>query len=127
MDYIDWEYYSSLHAEVAETDFDKLNSKASAKLDVFTHMGAKNFIIAHDETTATEWQNEVVIRIKNTVCELLNKINQFETSSVGTGLASVSNDGYSESYKITTQSEKDLELRSLVIQGLSGTGLVGAL
>ena len=50
-----------------------------------------------------------------------------ENSAIGTGVTAVSNDGYSESYKVVTQSEKESELQSLVIRGLSGTGLAGAL
>lgn len=34
---------------------------------------------------------------------------------MGTGIASVSNDGYSESYKITTAAEKDAELLTIAV------------
>ena len=50
-----------------------------------------------------------------------------ETSGMGTGIASVSNDGYSESYKITTAAEKEAQIIALIREGLSGTGLAGAL
>ena len=46
---------------------------------------------------------------------------------MGTGIASVSNDGYSESYKVTTAQEKETQLTSVIRSGLSGTGLAGAL
>lgn len=127
MDYIDWEYYNSLYSSVAEDDFSRLNSKASAKLDVFTHMRAKNFVIEYVDATATDWQKQVAAQIKNTVCELIEKIYEQESSGAGSGVTSVSNDGYSESYKITTQAEKDAELRAVAVEGLSGTGLTGAL
>ena len=61
------------------------------------------------------------------VCELINALYVQETSGMGTGIASVSNDGYSESYKITTAAEKEAQLRSIARQGLSGTGSAGAL
>lgn len=51
--YIDWEYYNSLYDTVSENDFDKLNAKACAKLDVYTHMRARNFMAAYDADMAT--------------------------------------------------------------------------
>lgn len=127
MAYISWEYYSSLYSEVQEEDFDRLCAKASAKLDVYTHMRARNFEVAFDPETATDFQKLVHTQIQNTVCELINALYVQETSGMGTGIASVSNDGYSESYKITTAAEKEAQLRSIARQGLSGTGLAGAL
>ena len=50
-----------------------------------------------------------------------------ESTGMGTGVSSVSNDGYSESYKITTVAEKEVQLLSITRSGLSGTGLAGAL
>ena len=54
-------------------------------------------------------------------------MNVQEASGMGTGIASVSNDGYSESYKVTTAQEKEAQLTSVIRSGLSGTGLAGAL
>lgn len=127
MPYISWEHYSSLYSEVTEADFDKLNTKASAKLDVFTHMRARNFETAYNEETATDFQKQVHMQIQNTICELINAIHTQETSGMGTGITSVSNDGYSESYKLTTATEKEMQLLSIARNGLSGTGLAGAL
>lgn len=127
MPYITWEYYSSLYSEVPEDDFERMCRKASAKLDVYTHMRAKNFEIAFDAETATDFQKQVHIQIQNTVCELMNALYVQDTSSMGTGISSVSNDGYSESYKITTAAEKEAQLLTITRQGLSGTGLAGAL
>lgn len=127
MSYVTWEYYNSLYSEVSEADFERLCIKASAKLDVYTHMRAKNFVIAFNEDTATDYQKQVYTQIQDTVCDLINALYTQETSGMGTGLASVSNDGYSESYKITTAAEKSAQLLAIVRGGLSGTGLVGAL
>lgn len=127
MPYISWEYYSSLYSEISEDDFDRLCAKASAKLDVHTHMRAKNFVIAFDADEATDFQKQVYTQIQNTVCELMNTLYAQEISGMGTGIASVSNDGYSESYKITTAAEKEAQLLTITRQGLSGTGLAGAL
>lgn len=127
MTYITWEYYSSLYSDVSEEDFEKLNKKASAKLDLLTHLRAKSFEAAYDEITATDFQKQVHAQIQNTVCELINAINMQEISGMGTGITSVSNDGYSETYKVTTAVEKEAQLLTIVRAGLSGTGLAGAL
>lgn len=127
MSYITWEYYSSLYSEVPEDDFERMCRKASAKLDVFTHMRARNFEIAFDAETATDFHKQVHTQIQNTVCELMGALYVQETSGMGTGIASVSNDGYSESYKITTAAEKEAQLLTIIRGGLSGTGLAGAL
>lgn len=127
MPYIDWECYNSLYNEVSEDDFEKLNMKASAKLDVFTRMRVRQFVIAYDADKATPFHQQVYEQIKATACELVNAIYVQESSGMGTGIASVSNDGYSETYKITTQAEKDAQLLGIVRSGLSGTGLAGAI
>ena len=125
--YIDWEYYNSLYDTVSEEDFDKLNAKACARLDVYTHMRARNFMAAYVHGTATPFQEQTYTQIRNTVCELINIVSVQDATGMGSGIASVSNDGYSETYKVTTQAEKDAEVIALIQQGLSGTGLAGAL
>lgn len=125
--YIDWEYYNSLYDTVSENDFDKLNAKACAKLDVYTHMRARNFMAAYDADMATPFQEQVYTQIQNTVCEIINLVSVQDVAGMGSGIASTSNDGYSETYKVTTQAEKDAEVIALIQQGLSGTGLAGAL
>lgn len=125
--YITWEYYSSLYNTVTEEDFDRLNTKACAKLDVYTHMRARNFMAAYNADAVSPFQEQVHTQIQNTVCELISLISVQDAAGMGTGIASVSNDGYSESYKVTTQAEKDAEVIALIQQGLSGTGLAGAL
>lgn len=127
MPYINWEYYSSLYSVVPEEDFDRLYMKASGKFDVYTHMRARNFEIEFDMDSATDFQKQVHMQIQNTVCELMDALYVQDTSGMGTGITSVSNDGYSESYKITTAAEKEAQLHAIVLHGLSGTGLAGAL
>ena len=125
--YITWEYYSSLFDTVPETDFDRLNKKACAKLDVYTHMRVRNFMAGYDADAASPFQEQVHTQIQNTVCELINLVSIQDAAGMGSGIASTSNDGYSETYKVTTQAEKDAEVIALIQQGLSGTGLAGAL
>ena len=57
---------------------------------------------------------------------MINKLVENKKSGAGKGIASVSNDGYSESYVIQTESQTRAELQSSIRAWLSGTGLVGA-
>lgn len=127
MTYITWERYSSLYSEVPEEEFDRFAVKASAKLDVYTHMRSRNFEAAYKEETATDFEKQKHEQVQNTVCEIINALYVQETSGMGNGISSVSNDGYAESYKIVTAAEKETQLLSIVRAGLSGTGLAGAL
>ena len=92
-----------------------------------THLRAKKFEDVFDEASATPFQKQVHVQIQNTVCDLINALHTQEITGMGTGISSVSNDGYSESYKITTVAEKEVQLLSIIRSGLSGTGLAGAL
>lgn len=126
--YITWEYYCSLFTEVTDAAvFERLNKRSAGKLDALTHMRARKFEIEYSEDTATDFQKQVHMQIQNTMCELVNAMYVQETSGMGTGISSVSNDGYSESYKITTAAEKEAQILNIVRSGLSGTGLAGAL
>lgn len=128
MSYITWEQYGSLYNNITdEKEFDRLSKLAEIKLNAITHMRAKRFEDAYNEETATDFQQQVHMQIRDTFCQLLNAMAVQEVSGMGTGIASVSNDGYSESYKITTATEKEEQLTSLIRSGLSSTGLAGAL
>lgn len=128
MQYTDWEYYTRFCTEIADKEtFDRLCAKAEMKMDSFTHMRVSCFIKNHRKTYATDFQKRVYVQILNTVCELVNAMYVQESSGMGTGVASVSNDGYSESYRITTEAEKETQLFLIVRSGLAGTGLVGVL
>ena len=56
----------------------------------------------------------------------MNRLAENEKSGAGKGVASVSNDGYSENYVVQTESQMRAELQSAIKAWLSGTGLVGA-
>lgn len=128
MSYITWEQYSSLYSNISEqSEFDQLSKLAEIKLNTTTHMRAKRFEAAYDEDTATDFQQQVHIQIMDTFCQLINVMAVQEASGMGNGIASVSNDGYSECYKVTTAQEKEEQLISVIRSGLSGTGLAGAL
>lgn len=128
MSYIDWEYYHSLFDNItSETAFNRACAKAAVYMDRCTGMRARTFVKEYDAEHASDFQKMIADAIKMTMCELINNITAQETAGMGTGISSVSNDGYSESYKITTAAEKETQLLSIVRSGLSGTGLAGAL
>lgn len=128
MSYITWEQYSSLYSDISDqNDFEKIGKRAEIKLNAITHMRAKRFEDTYDEDTATDFQRQVHMQIQDTFCQLLSAINNQDISGMGTGLISVSNAGYTETYKVTTAQEKEEQLTALIRSGLSGTGLAGAL
>ena len=128
MSYITWEQYGSLYNNITDVgEFERLSKLAEIKLDAITHMRAKRFEDVYSEDTATDFQQQVHMQIQDTFCQLLNTIAVQDASGMGTGIASVSNDGYSESYKVTTAQEKEEQITSVIRSGLSGTGLAGAL
>lgn len=127
MTYIDREYYGSLYPQIPEADFARLYKQAAGKLDAYTHMRASAFYQSYCKETATLFQQKVYTQIQDTVCALINAMYEQEKSGIGKGIASVSNDGYSESYKITTAEEQEAQLVKILKSGLSGSGLAGVL
>ena len=127
MSFISWEDYSSMCAEVPEEEFARLSRKAEIKMNAVTHMRAGRFLSEYDSGQATDFQKQVYGQIQDTMCDLVNALYTRETSGMGTGIASTSNDGYSETYHIKTEAEKEAQTVSLIRNGLRGTGLVSAL
>lgn len=128
MNCITWEYYSSLYSEIPDEEtFNRLMKRVPVKMDTITHMRVSRFIGSHRKTTATDFQKQVYAQIQNTACELANLLYAQDMSGMGTGISSVSNDGYSESYAVTTVAQKEAQQRETVINGLRGTGLVGVI
>lgn len=128
MSYIEWEYYSSLFTNITDADdFERLEKRAALKIDSITHLRAKRFEETYQESVATDFHKMVHEKIRLTMCELVNAMHTQDISGMGNGITSVSNDGYSENYKITTEAEKEEQLYHVVQSGLSGTGLAGAL
>ena len=128
MSYITWEQYCSLYTNITdEIEFNRLSKLAEIKLNTITHMRAKQFEDDYSEETVTDFQQQIHMQIQDTFCQVLNMMSVQESSGMGTGIASVSNDGYSESYRVTTAQEKEAQLTSVIRSCLSGTGLAGAL
>lgn len=127
MSFISWEDYSAVCAEVPEEEFARQRRKAEIKLNEVTHMRAGRFLSEYDDEQATDFQQQVYSQIQATMCDLIGALYVRETSGMGTGIAGVSNDGYSETYHIRTEAEMEAQIVSLIRNGLSGTGLAGAL
>lgn len=127
MSFISWEDYSSMYAEVPEEEFTRQSRKAQIKLNEVTRMHAGRFLSEYDSEQATDFQKQVYSQIQDTMCDLVNVLYTRETSGMGTGIAGISNDGYSETYHIKTEAEMEAQIVSLIRNGLSGTGLVSAL
>lgn len=127
MSFISWEDYRSVSTEVPEDEFARLSRKAEIKLNEVTHMRAGRFLSEYDDERATDFQKQVYRQIQAVMCDLMGVLYVKETSGMGTGIAGVSNDGYSETYHIKTEAEMEAQIVSLIRNGLSGTGLAGAL
>ena len=116
---VDWSYYSSLHDVVQQADFDK--AEALAEQEVRSVIGP----IKWDEIDSDTYGYDV---LKDCICNVMDKTAKDAATGKGTGVTSVSNDGYTESYAATAQTREALteETRGCIRQWLSGTGLVGA-
>ena len=114
---VTWEYYSSLFDKIAEDDFDKVEKQAEKT--VCAVIGPIRWAEITEETYGYE-------QLKDCICNTMNKLVEQETSGAGKGISSASNDGYSESYVVQTESQARAELNNSIRAWLSGTGLVGA-
>lgn len=65
-------------------------------------------------------------QLKDCICKVIDKMVEDKKSGKGRGIASASNDGYSESYVIQTEAQLREELHCSIKSWLSGTGLIGA-
>ena len=115
--FVDWEYYSSLHDTVKQEDFDRAES--IAEKEVCNVIGPIRWADITEETFGFE-------QLKDCICNVIDKMAADSKSGKGKGISSASNDGYSESYVVQTEEQLRSELQSSIRAWLSGTGLVGA-
>jgi len=115
MAYVTWEEYNALFPNLTEDEFTEKLPAIELKIDIYTSARA---------STAIEYKADAV---KYAVCNMLNYQAIQNNTSQGTGITSVSNDGYSESYQAITPQQTEDNLKSIANQWLSGTGLMGAL
>lgn len=117
---VSWEYYSSFYSKVTEADFPKaeaLAEKEVIRIVGLIHWGELNLDHLEDEIYGDQ--------LMDCICKVINYRAEAPKAQ-GRGVASVSNDGYSESYVLQTQSQADEELGKNIRAWLSGTGLVRA-
>lgn len=117
MNIVNWEYYNSLHNTVSQDDFAKLEPLAEKQIRA---------VIGTPRWNSIDPNAFYYDQLKDCVCAMINKLALCNKSGAGTGVSVVSNDGYSEHYVVQTHEQLASELRSCVVQWLSGTGLVGA-
>ena len=116
-----WESYSSLHTVITdETNFTK--KEAIAEKEVSRVIGPLRWadLLEMDLTTEFFYGQQ---------CDCIAKVIDYDATAAtkaGKGVTSVSNDGYSESYAIQSESAAQDERASNIKRWLSGTGLVGA-
>lgn len=114
---VSWEYYSSLSSKIPEEKFSRYEKLAEQEVQRI--IGPIRWANITELTFGYE-------QLKDCICNVMNALYDFDNSAQGKGVTAVSNDGYSESYAVQTASQKSAEMRSMIRQLLSGTGLVGA-
>jgi hypothetical protein len=114
---VNWEYYNSFFSAVDKDTFARLEPMAEKQVKAV--IGAPRWNSIDPNAFYSD-------QLKDCICMLVDRLASYEKSGAGTGLASVSNDGYSESYALQTLPQIANELRLCVVHWLSGTGLVGA-
>lgn len=114
---VSWEYYSSLYNKITEDDFDKAETLAEKEVKLVIGSIRWNLL------DSTEFYYE---QLQDCICNVIDKMADMQNVASGKGISSVSNDGYSESYFIQTESQSKAELQSCIRAWLSGTGLAGA-
>ncbi len=115
--FVDWEYYSSLHDKVTKEEFDR--AEIWAEKEVQRVIGWIRWANITEEIFGFE-------QLKDCICNVIDKMVVDGKSGKGKGVSSVSNDGYSENYVVQTEEQLRSELQSSIRAWLSGTGLVGA-
>lgn len=114
---VSWGYYSSLYSNITEESFDK--KEKLAEKEIQNVIGPIRWATITETTFGYE-------QLQDCICKVINKMAENEASGQGKGVSSVSNDGYSESYVIQTESQLKEEMKGSIRLWLSGTGLVGA-
>lgn len=115
-----WEYYSSLYDVIKDKEaFEK--AEKLAEKEVARVIGPIHWAEIPEDISDEFYADQ----LRDCMCNVINYQKQ-TGSKAGKGVASVSNDGYSESYVLPTQSAATEELDKNIRYWLSGTGLVRA-
>ena len=114
--FVDWEYYSSLHDKVTKEKFDR--AEALAEKEVQRVIGWIRWANITEKTFGFE-------QLQDCICNVIDKMIADEKSGKGKGVSSVSNDGFSKTFTVQTEEQLRDEMQSSIRAWLSGTGLVG--
>ena len=114
---VTYSVYTTSGGALSETIFNRLIAPAVKKLDIYTHNRAQ-------ELEADDYR---YLQTQEAVCRLIDQMYVQEQTAQGTGIKSVSNDGYSESYDAATPAQAAQQLREVCIAALSGTGLMSVI
>lgn len=118
-----WEYYSTLYDQVPQSEFERQATLAEIELKRVIGLIKWANLVMLDEDIKNEIYYEQLL---NCLCNIINYNAAGAGRYAGTGLSSVSNDGYSENYVVQKVSDAQAELAKNIRGWLSGTGLVGA-
>lgn len=113
---VSWEYYNSLYSKVGEEEFAKAEILAEKEI---------RYVIGYRWNGISE-DAFYIEQLKDCICKVIDKMRDDEINGLGKGIASASNDGYSESYVVQTETDRISNLHQCIKAWLSGTGLVGA-
>lgn len=114
---VDWERYHSLHDKITEEQFDR--AEALAEKEVKLVIGWIRWGNISEDAFYYD-------QLQDCICKVIDKMAEDADTGKGKGMASVSNDGYSESYVVQTEEQLRSELQASIRAWLSGTGLTGA-
>lgn len=115
MAYADYQYYTEEYygSKLSETEFPKYAKRASAEIDHVTFGRIQKLS-----------ESEITDAIRDCTCEVAEKLKYFETSA-GAEVASENNDGYSVSYRDTSNVDTQAhEIMASIRTYLGQTGLM---
>lgn len=119
---VDWEDYHSRFAnsDMTEDKFKNLTYQACSRVQRLCRPYVLKAVLENPD----DYRND---RLKDAVCCVINAMHEHDKVGAGSGVTTVSNDGYSESYALSKQSDAEQELNRAAKEQLYGTGLMGAL
>lgn len=119
---VNWEDYHSRFADsdLNEEQFMTLTYQACSRVKRLCRPYVLKAVLENPD----DYRND---RLKDAVCSVINEMHEHDKVGAGSGVTSVSNDGYSESYALSKRSDVEQELNRAAKDQLYGTGLMGAL
>lgn len=106
---LDWEYYNSHFPKLSEDEFNKVSYKA------------ERIVLKRISKSVDDLSSDEQMDVKDCICDIINGIYGTNYSK---GLASVSNDGYAESYATVTEEENEQKIENIINTWLGDTGLL---